>query len=44
MSNYPNWVVVDKYQREVRRFSGPSAGLQAQSYARMIKGSAYCVG
>tara|TARA_X000000368_G_scaffold54908_1_gene38998 strand:+ start:2825 stop:3100 length:276 start_codon:yes stop_codon:yes gene_type:complete len=44
MSNTNVWVVVDQYGREIRRFSGTSAALAARDYARMIKGTAHCIG
>ena len=44
MSNSTTWIVVDKYGREIERYSGPLAGMQARDYARMIKGTAHCLG
>ena len=44
MSNSNVWIVVDSYGREIRRFTGASAALAARDYARMIKGTAHCIG
>ena len=44
MSNSNVWILVDSYGREIRRFTGTSAALAARDYARMIKGTAHCIG
>ncbi len=38
------WVVHNQYGQEIRRFTGTSAALAARDYARMIKGTAHCIG
>lgn len=38
------WVVHNSYGQEIRRFTGTSAALAARDYARMIKGTAHCIG
>ena len=43
MSIRNTWIACDMYGREIRRFSGSQAGLQARHYASCIGGTAHAV-
>lgn len=43
MSIRNTWIACDRYGREIRRFTGPQAGMQARYYASTIRGTAHAI-